>query len=275
MQLKEWLANTVNKIKSDPDFLQTSARKFALKSLLRPIEKMGISPNQITAINFLFINLPAVYFFSRGNYKFNLLALVFCLFSGLVDYIDGTVARKRGITSGIGEWLDTTLDLIWQIMLLCGISFGVFIAQGQDLIWLATGFLAISGIVTVNYISMEFQERLNLNFYKDSTALNSVFATGKLDSEDYFYANILAPGKFIFVFLFTIRYLIVLGALFNLLHYALLVIALASAVKSAVLFYIYFLYFRFEEGGSVKHKNLILLLDGYILKKRALAKENK
>ena len=273
--MKDNLSELKNKIKNDPDFLQTAAREFALKYLLSPIERLGISPNQITVLNFFFMNLPAVYFFSRGDYKFNLLALAFCLFSGLVDYIDGTVARKRGISSGIGEWLDSTLDLIWQIMLLCGISLGVFTAQGQDTGWLVVGLLSITGIVVANYISMQFQDRLRINFYKDVTALSLIFKSQKLSSREDFFANILAPGKFIFIFLFTIRYLIALGALLNLMQYVLLIIALAAFLKSAVLFYIYFLYFRFEEGKEVSNKNLITLLNKYILQKRVLAKENK
>ena len=252
----------------DTDFVQTWARALSLKVFLSPLEKLGISPNQITVLNFLLINLPAVYFFSKGAYTANLIALAFCLLSGAIDYIDGTIARRRGISSDFGEWLDSALDSIWQIMLLCGISYGVFVAQNASRTWLCVGFAAITGIVVSNYISREFHDKFRLDLYKDLAGLRSAFEKEQFSPIEGLYANILAPESFIFVFFFTIRYLITLGALCNLMHAALFIIAVTSLIKAMVLFYIFVLYSRYGEGLKVSHEKLILLLDKYLKMKR-------
>jgi phosphatidylglycerophosphate synthase len=101
------------------------ARNISMRLLYKPIERTGLSANQITVLNFLTNNLLAVFCFSRGNYIFNLIGLFFCIFGGMVDYIDGALARARGGETDLGKWLDTSLDWLAYLLLIGGISYGV------------------------------------------------------------------------------------------------------------------------------------------------------
>jgi len=246
----------MKKENKDPDFIQVLARNISVKVFLKVFRSSGLTANQITVLNFFTNNLLAVYFFSRGNYISNLIALFFCFFSAAIDYIDGTVARLRNESSGLGEWLDSFLDSVWQILLVGGIAYGVFISRGRDYFWLKTGFMAVVSLVALNYIGYEYRNRFGLNLYRDAGELRKL--CGKCNTAlGVLYLEIIAPDKFIFIFLFTLRYLISIGALFNALHIVLIMILCFATIKTLVLFYIFVLYYRHEEGKRVRDSALI------------------
>lgn len=82
------------------------------KPIVKFIYPIGfITPNRLTWLSYLAIILGSIILIiSEGN--FVLLFLVgFCLWlSALIDGLDGQLARKRGISSKKGEWLDRALD---------------------------------------------------------------------------------------------------------------------------------------------------------------------
>jgi len=66
--------------------------------------------------------LPAVYFYGVDK---PLLGLLFCILSGIIDYIDGDLARKTTGETKLGEYLDTSLDWLWYLLLIGGVAYGV------------------------------------------------------------------------------------------------------------------------------------------------------
>jgi phosphatidylglycerophosphate synthase len=200
-----------------------------------------------------------------------LIGLFFCLSSAVLDYIDGTIARKRGIKSKLGGWLDATLDLIWQNLLLCAIVYGVFISKEQNILWLIVGFFAIIGVVVSNHMGSEYNRTFGLDLYADSLSLirNSKENKGATFT-DKLFVNIITPTNFLFILFFTIRYFIVIGALFNIMNIVLCAITIFSITKAIVLFYIYILFFQYRDGKKVGHLALIKVFDTYYhtIKKR-------
>lgn len=259
-----------NSYPKDPDFVQNWARQISLRLFLGFFDKIGISPNKITVINFFTNNLAAVYFFSRGNYIGNLIGLFFCLSSAALDYIDGAIARKRGIKSKLGGWLDATLDFIWQNLLLCAIVYGVFISKEQNILWLIVGFFAIIGVVVSSHMGSEYNRTFGLNLYTDSLGFINRKENKGATFTDKLFVNIITPTNFLFILLFTIRYFIAIGALFNIMNIVLCAIMIFSITKAVVLFYIYILFFQYRDGKKVRHLELIKILDTYYhgIKKR-------
>lgn len=96
-----------------------------LRNTLQPLTNllampfMWIHPNVISIIS-IFIFLPGMYFYAEGN---SLLGTLFIL-GALFDAVDGTVARKRGISSPFGGVLDATIDRITEGMVLLAIGMG-------------------------------------------------------------------------------------------------------------------------------------------------------
>lgn len=120
-------------------------REISVKLFYKPFEKSKLTPNQITMLNFGINGVLAVFFFSTGLPR---IALIFCILSGMIDYIDGALARRKfGGNTDLGKWLDTSLDWLYYLMLIGGISYGV----GQ----MVLGSVCIIATVFANYIDTQ------------------------------------------------------------------------------------------------------------------------
>ena len=103
--------------------LDTHARKYADSSLLRIARwllKIGLSPNQVTAAAFV-VGLSSG---AAAYLRQPVIAVVLLWLSGLLDAVDGTMARMTGKSSLFGAVLDVVSDrivelcVIWALALL-------------------------------------------------------------------------------------------------------------------------------------------------------------
>jgi CDP-diacylglycerol--glycerol-3-phosphate 3-phosphatidyltransferase len=69
----------------------------------------GVTPNAVTATGTVGVTAAALVFFPRGSFLAGTLVITFFV---LTDTLDGALARKRGITSAFGGWLDSTCDRV-------------------------------------------------------------------------------------------------------------------------------------------------------------------
>lgn len=113
-----------------------------VKILLDPVaERINVNPNIITIVGLL-VSVIAAYFFATGNL---LLGGIFIGLSGLVDILDGAVARKHASTTPFGGVLDSTADRFADAVIIIGIIYGGFVY------WLI-GILALQASLTVSYV---------------------------------------------------------------------------------------------------------------------------
>lgn len=94
--------------------------KTYLEIIVKPLAKLGLTPNQLTFIG-LVISLLGAYFFAQG---FQRNAALILLFGSLIDALDGTLARLTGKTSRFGAFLDSTFDRLSDAAVLFGIGYG-------------------------------------------------------------------------------------------------------------------------------------------------------
>jgi|GEM_PF-2252871 len=232
-------------------FLKLLNRGLAIRVFGPVFERLPLSPNQITVFNFLTNDLLSVYFFSRGTYRDNLIGLLFCGLGAVLDKIDGFIARKRGMSSKLGGWLDATLDLVWQNLLVAAIVFGVSTVKDGSPFWLAVGLFALVSVAMSNTSRNLHRDNFDLGFHADVSGFREKIVSSKRATLlDKLFLQIIAPTNFFFVFIFTIRYFIVLGALFNLMNVALIMVAASCFIRSLVLFYVYALFLAAEEKQS-------------------------
>ncbi|NJE26906.1 CDP-alcohol phosphatidyltransferase family protein [Thermococcus sp. MV5] len=97
-----------------------SSVKAYLEIIVKPLAKLGVTPNQLTFIG-LAISLLSAYFFAQG---FQRNAALMLLFGSLIDALDGTLARLTGKTSRFGAFLDSTFDRLSDAAVLFGIGYG-------------------------------------------------------------------------------------------------------------------------------------------------------
>ncbi len=100
----------------------------------------GIHPNILSVLLFV-VAIPGFYFYSIGN---SLLGSLF-IFAAMFDAVDGTVARLTKTESKFGGLLDSTLDRLFDGLLLLFIGIGNLVPW----VWL---FLLFNLSVLVSYI---------------------------------------------------------------------------------------------------------------------------
>lgn len=113
----------------------------------------GFSPNAISALSFVLAVLAAIaILFSTMSYSYLLVvALVLVALSGLLDALDGAVARIRGISSTKGDFLDHVLDRYSDIALLLALTFSFFNSS------VIVGVLALVGVLMTSYMGTQSQ----------------------------------------------------------------------------------------------------------------------
>ena len=116
--------------------------------MARLLAKTKVTPNQMTWAAFG-IALLSFVSFVLGN---NIIAGLLVQLSSIVDGIDGSLARLKGMTSEFGGFLDSVLDRYADILIVLGLTLWSLSheAYSDSGIWLA-GLLAITGITCISY----------------------------------------------------------------------------------------------------------------------------
>lgn len=115
--------------------------------------KLGLTPNQYTLISLIFV-LVSFYFLINQNL---FLALIFFLLAGLLDFIDGAVARFTQRETKKGAYLDTIIDRYVEGIILLGFLFlplADFLLPAK--VWI---FLAFFGSLMTTYAKAAAKEK--------------------------------------------------------------------------------------------------------------------
>ncbi len=153
--IKDWLKDHGQAHKLDQQFAQM--KKDPAGKIYMPITyggaklfiKLGLSPNKVTIMNLL---LSVLIFWGvimasaghslliteqplYGSWFFALAVLV--LFTGIIDGIDGAIARLLDIKSKTGAWFDNVIDRVSDIlMLVCLVPTSLLFFSGVDFTWI-------------------------------------------------------------------------------------------------------------------------------------------
>lgn len=114
-------------------------------AFLKVVDRSRITPNAVTIIGFLGICVAAGLALGR---LWVLASLVF-IASGLVDSLDGLLARYQGKVTSFGAFLDSTLDRLAEGVIIGAI--GITFAQDGDDWALAACFVALTASFLVSY----------------------------------------------------------------------------------------------------------------------------
>lgn len=110
--------------------------------------RLGLSPDQVSLTSFVIAVLAAAAFYlSSPAWLFAASLLV--VVSGLLDVVDGEVARRADRESRRGDYLDHVLDRYSDVVLLLGVT------AAADR-WVL-GVLALTGVVLTSYMGTQAQ----------------------------------------------------------------------------------------------------------------------
>ncbi len=127
-------------------YISRYANRKASEPMARLLAKTRITPNQVTWAAFGIALLSFISFIFGQNIIGGLLVQL----SSIVDGIDGSLARLKGMTSAFGGFLDSVLDRYADILIVLGLTWWSFYNETYPGIWLA-GFLAIAGTICISY----------------------------------------------------------------------------------------------------------------------------
>ncbi len=114
--------------------------------MARLLAKTKVTPNQMTWAAFGIALLSFVSFVLG----YNIIAGLLVQLSSIVDGIDGSLARLKGMTSEFGGFFDSVLDRYADILIVLGLTLWSLSHETYPGIWLA-GMLAITGIICISY----------------------------------------------------------------------------------------------------------------------------
>lgn len=138
------VSRSMEYIESIRSFFDLRIRR-VLEPLIRSLERLRITPNQVTVTGFL-LNLVAAVLLVEG-----LLIAAGAVFvvAGLFDMLDGSLARLSRMVTPFGAFFDSTLDRAAEGVILAAVAYR-FAVEGWD-IGVVIVLLALLGSMLVSY----------------------------------------------------------------------------------------------------------------------------
>ncbi len=127
--------------------------------MARLLAKTRVTPNQMTWAAFGIALLSFVSFILGHN----IIAGILVQLSSIVDGVDGSLARLKGMTSKFGGFLDSVLDRYADALIVLGMTLWSLSYEGYPQVWLV-GFLAIVGTLSVSYTRARIDPKHRLIF---------------------------------------------------------------------------------------------------------------
>ncbi len=179
--------------------------------MARLLAKTKVTPSQMTWAAFGIALLSFVSFVLG----YNIIAGLLVQLSSIVDGIDGSLARLKGMTSEFGGFLDSVLDRYADILIVLGLTLWSLAHETYSGIWLA-GFLAITGIICISYTRARISPNHRHLFDKGFKSLASrdirlfLIMLGAVIGQAYFCLIVIAVLTNVVVFyrvIYMYRYL--------------------------------------------------------------------
>ena len=134
----------------------------------RILAKTRLTPNQMSWGAFG-IALLSFISFALGQ---NIIGGLLVQLASIVDGIDGSLARLKGMSSTFGGFLDSVLDRYADILIILGMVLWSLSYESHSGIWIV-GFLAIGGTLSVSYTRARIDSKYRPIFDKGIPSLAS------------------------------------------------------------------------------------------------------
>ena len=192
-------------------YISKYVNRKASEPMAQILAKTRLTPNQMTWAAFGIAFLSFISFIFGQNIIGGLLVQL----SSIVDGIDGSLARLKGMTSTFGGFLDSVLDRYADILIVLGLTLWSLSNEAYPGIWLA-GFLAIVGTICVSYSRARIDSSHRHLFDKGFRSLASrdirlfLIMLGAVIGQAYFCLIVIAALTNLVVFyrlIYVYRYL--------------------------------------------------------------------
>ena len=161
--------------------------------LAQRLARTRVTPNQVTWTAFG----VAVFSFLSFIFGHNIIGGLLIQLSSIVDGVDGSLARRKGMVSEFGGFLDSLTDRYADILMVLGLTLWSFSHETYPGIWLA-GFLAIAGTICLSYTRARIGAEHRHLFAKGLPSLASrdirlfLMMLGGISGQAYFCLMVIA-----------------------------------------------------------------------------------
>lgn len=112
--------------------------------------RIGLTPNAISVIAFgMALIAGGCYYFGAEVGWLYLVGALLVAANGILDLLDGALARAQDVHSPAGDLLDHVLDRYADVVLLAGLAAGIEAY--------ALGFAAVTGVLLTSYLGTQIQ----------------------------------------------------------------------------------------------------------------------
>ncbi len=211
------------------------------------LARKKITPNQITVSRFILSVLVSLFFFTKENYLYNLLGLIFYVLLSIFDFVDGDVARLTKKTSALGEWLDVTSDYILMMIIIASLFFGRA-KNGQE--WYFLAILFFSSYSLLGGLISYFDNKYSLEVHQYEKIEEKMLGlTPRLKFWDNFLISFFNVHRSsLSSFCFCLSYPLFIGIIINQLWLTFAFITLMLILRSLGILVI--MYLTFHKGKT-------------------------
>ena len=126
--------------------------------------KLGIHPNVFTYLGVL-LSIAAGVFIYLDNF---LTAVILLMFGATMDFLDGGVARYRGLATRKGGFLDSIVDRISDLAIFGGVALSIHVDLVTGIIMVTSTLLTLIVIPAIYYLWKAREvKKLAAQFEKD------------------------------------------------------------------------------------------------------------
>lgn len=236
-----------NKTRVDTDAILLIMKKLS-DVLVHYLRNTSITPNQITSSNFLIFGPLICYFFIQGGMRNNIIAFVFLVIHSFFDLVDGELARQKNMRSDLGAWLEDSLDNLLQTIVIFSIALNIL--TNYESSWKYLAILAILGQSLANIYGLRLTNLFKIDPLTGNEELHKYFEKKNGSMIDDFLRNMLVPTQFAYILIFTLRFYVVIGIMFNILPHLFIVFGVFITIRSIMIYMIITLF-------QTKNKNLM------------------
>ena len=139
-----------------------------------------ITPNQVTVFCIL-LGIASGILFSFGNYWYSIIAALLINLSEELDYVDGEIARYRGTSSPLGQYLDQLGHIIVYPTLFMGIAYGVYNNFHNPTIFIFGCLVFLFLTLVPNYTSLSISRILHVHREENAKKIKGIVKQPQLN----------------------------------------------------------------------------------------------
>jgi phosphatidylglycerophosphate synthase len=111
------------------DGIYSKFNRLLCRPAVRLLTHTGVTPNQVT-VGGLVVAIEAALLFARGSYLNYVAGALLFFLSGLIDEMDGMLARIKFTESAFGTWFEGFVDNATYLLVFSGITAGLYRQRG-------------------------------------------------------------------------------------------------------------------------------------------------